>query len=138
MTQEQVHNAIRSRFKTLVATAQSLTTIYDNDPTPAPSTNTTWCRFTILPGTGRRITIGTYEYRYPGVAVAQLFGPVHRGDKTLLALADAIITAFRSVHVTGIRFESDDGDAVSPVRVGVSEGVYQINVTIPFVAAVAA
>jgi len=134
MTHEEIHNAIRSRFKTQVADALPLTTIYDNDPTPAPTDNSIWCRLTVLVGTGRRTTIGTKEYRYPGVATAQLFGPVHSGDKDLLEKADAIIAAFRGVSVGGIRFEGEGGDTVSPQRAGVTNGQYQFNVEIPFVA----
>ena len=134
MTQAEIHNAIRARFDTQVADVLDLTTIYDNDPTPAPTDNSMWCRLTILGGQSRRVTLGTKEYRTPGVVIVQLFGPLDRGDSELLTAADSIVTAFRSVQITGIRFEGEAGEVASPQRMGVNESQYQINVEIPFVA----
>lgn len=126
MTWTELHNLIRWRFQTQVATPQSLTTIYDNDPTP-PTDGSTWCRFTILRGESRRITCGVLSYRESGRAVASLFCPVGGGDGALLTLADAIATAFRSQSVSGIRYLTP-----TVVPVGESLGEYQINVSCPF------
>jgi len=131
MTYEALHNAIRSRFKTLVADVLSLATIYDNDPTKPPTDNSLWCRFTILDGQSRRIVNGIPEYRLVGVAIAQLFGPIGAGDKVLQQKADAVVSAFRSQSADGVRY----GDAYEQ-RVGQTrEGdYYQINVACPFAA----
>jgi hypothetical protein len=129
MTYEALHNAIRSRFETEVADALSLKTIYDNDPTQPPTDNSLWCRFTVLDGASRRIVNGIGEYRLVGVAVAQLFGPIGLGDKTLQQKVDAVVAAFRGRSAEGVRY----GDAYEQ-RVGQTrEGdYYQINVVCPF------
>jgi hypothetical protein len=131
MTYEELHSAIRSRFQSQVAEVLDLPTIYDNDPTDPPTDNSIWCRFTILDGASRRTVCGVPEYRLVGVAVAQLFGPVGRGDQALAEIADAIVAAFRGLSDAGVRY----GDAY-PQTVGVArEGdSYQVNVVCPFTA----
>ena len=129
MTYEQLHNAIRTRFQTEVADALPLVTVYDNDPSSPPTDETSWCRFTVLDGQSRRTVNGVGEYRLTGAAVAQLFGPVARGDGSLQQTVDAIIAAFRGQAVDGIRY----GDAYEQ-RVGQTPAgdTYQINVVCPF------
>ncbi len=131
MTYEAVHNAIRGRFATEIAAKHNLTTIYDNDQTAAPTDGSKWCRFTIRDGANNRITLGSGEYRGGGLAIAQLFDVSGKGDKDLLELADAIVTAFRGVSLAGVRFERN-GQTPEVEVVGESEGLYQINVIVHF------
>jgi len=100
VTQTTVANAIRARFASQVATPQSLTTVYDNDPTTEYPT--TWCRFTVEFGDCTRLTTGgpgSVTYRTAGRVIAQVFGPVGKGDAGVIALVDAIIAAFRGVSI---------------------------------------
>ena len=131
MTDSELHNLIRTRFKEQVQTPQSLTTIYDNDPAGPPTDGSTWCRFSIRRGETQRITVGVRQYRMMGIAYAQLFCGVGKGDGDLLELADAIATAFRSQNASGIRYGTP---SIVPVGVIESEGQYQINVQCPFAA----
>ncbi len=130
MTREALANAIRSRFKTEVADAQSLATIYDNDPSDPPTDNSLWCRLTVLDGETRRITVGVKQYRMVGVAIVQLFGPVGDGTQALSILADAIVTAFRDVTAAGVRYGVPSVQNLGRLE----EGHYQMNVTCPFTA----
>jgi hypothetical protein len=129
VTYEELHNAIRSRFKTEVAAAQTLTTIYDNDPTAPPTDGTAWCRWAILDGQSRPTVCGVSEYRLIGVAVAQLFGPLGRGDAPLQQHVDAIIAAFRGKAAAGVRYGSAYEQRVGQTAEG---DYYQINVVCPF------
>jgi hypothetical protein len=127
MTPLQICNTIRTRFKTLVATPQSLTTLYDNAPVPSRVKGTTWCRFTVDTGGASKITCGTSEFRNIGQATAQLFCPTGSGDGAILALATIIEGIFKDQAVDGIRYL-----VPTIVRAGQYEDEYQINVVCPF------
>jgi hypothetical protein len=127
VTYTEIHNAIRSRFKTQIEDGESLTTLYCNDGQAAPADNSMWCRFYILDSPGKRLTVGVKNYRRPGVAVAQLFGPLGQGDGALIEMADAIATAFTSVSADGVRYLT-----AYQQPVGLEGGQYQINVICPF------
>lgn len=92
-------NAIRERFEDQVGTPNSLVVHYDNGP-PQPLEQS-WYRLTIetmapqlaeTGGTARR-------YRTEGLIRVELHAPVGKGDGALLAIADAITTAFRNVSL---------------------------------------
>jgi hypothetical protein len=128
MTSTQLANLIQARFAAQVATPAALPTIYDNDPTQPPADGSLWCRFTILDGRSRRITLGVEQYRTVGVAVAQLFGPAGEGTSAQRQAADAIVAAFRCKTVDGIRY-----GVPSVANIGKeNQGFYQINVACPF------
>ena len=127
MTYTQIHNAIRSRFKTLIEDGQSLATVYDNDGQSPPTDNSMWCRFYIRDSAGQRLTVGVKNYRRSGLAVAQLFGPAGQGDGELIEVVDAIVAAFTSVSAGGVRYLT-----AYQQPVGLEEGRYQINVICPF------
>lgn len=126
-TFETLHNAIRSRFETQVETPQSITAVYDNGPDEHPD-DALWVRWTVLPGASNQIELGANpSYRTVGVAVAQIFQPIKQGDKAALELADVIVTTFRAVTDTGVKF------LVPSVRVVGRDGAWwQVNVTCPF------
>lgn len=128
---ESTANTIRSRFNTLIATAQSLATQYDNQDYTLPDA-TMWCRLTVLPGESAQVSIGapaSRRFRTAGVMTAQLFGPLGLGDKALLAMADQIVSAFRAVTVSGVTFETP-----SIINRGRNnqQNVWQVNVECPF------
>lgn len=128
MTSEQLANTIQARFAARVAAPQSLATIYDNDPTPPPADGSLWCRFTVLDGASRRVTVGVKEYRTAGVAIAQLFGPLGEGTHTQRQIADAIVSAFQDQTAGGVWYGVPTVSNIGKT----SQGNYQINVTCPF------
>jgi hypothetical protein len=128
MTPTQLANVIQGRFATQVAAPRRLPTIYDNDPTPAPADGSLWCRFTVLDGDTRRITVGVKQYRTVGVAIAQLFGPAGEGTRAQRDTAGAIVSAFQDQAADGVRY-----GVPAVTNIGkTSQGNYQINVTCPF------
>jgi hypothetical protein len=124
VTTLELANAVQSRFAARVAGTQAMVTVYDNDPTPAPTQALVWCRFTVKDGAARRIAIGAKEYRREGVAIAQLFGRLGEGTAGLRGVADAIVAAFRDTAAEGVRYVDNIGDN--------REGNYQLNVYCPF------
>lgn len=130
MNHETLHNTIRSRFKTQVATPQSVSAQYDNAPFAKPE-NATWVRWSVLTGESRQRSFGasTNRYRTAGVAVAQIFSPILKGDKSILALADVVKAAFLSVTDSGVVFQTP-----SIAHLGVVGDEWQTNVTCPFYA----
>lgn len=130
MTNTALHNAVRARFKAQVADAKSLTTVYDNDPTSPPADGSNWCRFAIRRADSEQIEAGPASFRKHGIAYAQLFGPVEKGDKELLLLADAIEAAFQGQTAVGVRYGKVTVRPVGNDR----SGAYQVNVEIPFTA----
>jgi len=131
VTFEAVANTIRSRFEAQVAVAESLTTQYDNQRLPDNvDVNSAWCRFAIKLGDGLLTEIGgSKTHRYPGVAIAQLFVPIHHGDREGLRLADVIKTAFRAVTVSGVTFRTP---SVNNLGLETEKKWWQINVSCPF------
>jgi len=129
MTFEAMANIIRSRFKNQVVGATGLLVAYDNAPFDEPD-NAVWVRFTVLTGDSDQASFGAQKrFRTIGIAVAQIFQPIMQGDKASLALADRIVTAFRSVTDSGVVFKTP-----SLRRVGRTEKFNQINVSCPFYA----
>ena len=127
---ETIHNVIRSRFKALVEDVETLATQYDNEGEDHPE-DALWCRFTIRTGESDRADLGVTppRDRTVGVAIAQLFDPLEKGDKTILAMADKIKTAFKAVTDTGVTFR-----VPSITIVGRDGKWWQVNVTCPFYA----
>ena len=130
MIDSDLHNAIRTRFGTEVATTESLVTIYDNDPTSPPTDGSAWCRLSIRRSDTEQVETGPSSFRRHGRVYAQLFGPVEKGDGELLELADAIVAAFEGVCAGGVRYCEA---TVRPIG-NDKKGSYQVNVEIRFMA----
>jgi len=127
MTRLQIHNAIRARFATQIETGQSLVTVYDNQAQNPPTDGSLWCRFSVRDGDSNRITVGVKRYRHQGVAIAHLYGPIGSGDGVLLAMAEAVVTAFRDVNAGGVTYLTPE-----IMSVGQEDHNYQINVEVPY------
>ncbi len=130
MGYEASFNAIRSRFQTVVANAQTpiLPTGYDNDEKFVQPEKGPWARVTILIADSDLIELGQVKtHRHIGILFIQLFDDIGNGDKNLLTLFDVIDPLFRSQLFTGITYRTP-----TLKRVGQSEKWYQINVQIPF------
>lgn len=131
MNHSAIANAIRSRFKTLVADTKSLPTQYDNQAF-TPTSGTAWARVTVLFGESAQVSFGGplgRRSRTVGVLMVQVFSPVDKGDGDLLTLAGEIATAFKGVTDTGVHFRIP-----SVRRAGRSDAEYQVNVECPFYA----
>ena len=128
MTHGAVYNTIRAQFAT-VASAATVTVIYDNQANQDTPDTGIWCRLTILPGDEHQIAMGVDRFRMVGVMVAQLFGPLGEGDGNLLTLADTIMGNFRNDTYSGVRFK-----VPSMINMGQRNSNWQINVNCPFAA----
>jgi len=122
-----VCQTIRELFRDRVATPQGLNTFYDNAPIPSHVKGTTWCRFTVHFGEPYMRTCGTLEYAVRGQGIAQLFVPTNIGDGATLALADAVVAAFRDLRLVELAF-----GIPGVIRVGQYDDEYQVNVVCPF------
>jgi hypothetical protein len=94
---------VGGRFQSTVATPQSLTVVNDNVPDRIIPTSGRWCRFSVQ--LGQRQQIGNSgvvrKFRTQGIAQAQLFEPVGRGDGVQLDLVGAIQAAFDKITLAG-------------------------------------
>jgi len=126
-TCEDVSNAIRSAFDTLVASHNSVPVFYDNGP-PGNIQEPQWVRLSVIHGDPQSVTLGSKRrVRSAGIATAQIFVPVLGGDQPALQLADLVNEAFRAVHVGG-------ADFLTPAvkTVGADGTHWQVNVSMPF------
>lgn len=126
---EDFIQTVRTRFRTLVATPQSLPTKYDNLPFTKPaSLSAIYCHWKIRPGQTTQIEKGNPKtFRTPGVAVATLFGPPGAGEEAMLELVDAIDAAFRSVSEGVVDFKSP-----TPSQGRLEDGRWVIDVFCPW------
>lgn len=125
-----IYSAIRTHFASEVATPMSLTTRYDNDARPTP-TSGLWALVTVIPGDSDVGEFGAVmRYRTLGVVTASIFQPLGEGDGASLEVVDAIVLAFRRQTVSGVHFQ-----VPSVARIGISGEVwFQTNVTCPWYA----
>jgi hypothetical protein len=128
---ESLHNTIRSRFNSLVTGPRSLPTIFDNEG-EQQDTSVIYCRLAILNTDSEQQDMGggsTQRERTIGLMVAELYGPVERGDGNLLQEADFIKSQFRRTTADGVTWRTPKVRTIG--RDGES---WQINVTCPFYA----
>lgn len=101
MTQAQILQAIRGRFRTLVETPQSLVVVQDNGPGPTAPT-AKWCRLSVAPRSKTRLTVGpTPRWEIAGDVTVNLFVSAQQGEAVMLAIVDAIDAAFSGQRLTG-------------------------------------
>ncbi len=132
-TISEATNAIRSRFDTEVAQSLPITTVYDNQDEDTPE-NDEWVRFSVRWADAVQREFGEKKsFRSRGVAVAQVFVPLGKGDGRALEIADAIVVALRAVSVQEIvTFRTPQVQYVG--RTSRSDGGehWQVNVSCPF------
>ena len=120
-------NNIRSRVNTQIATGQTVTVIYDNDPTAKPA-NSKWVRCTIVPLSRNIQELGASpQYRLEGELILQCFVPVDEGESALLPLVDACEAAFAATSANSVRYTTPYS-----LRMGRVGAEYQIDVHCPF------
>ncbi|MCC7173125.1 MAG: hypothetical protein IT459_21935 [Planctomycetes bacterium] len=118
---------IRTRLDALVATPAGISVQHDNQAFQ-PTDGQAWLRFSVRGVGGDALDIASVSaYRSAGVATAQVFTPVERGDGDALALADQVVAAFRGVTDHGVAFLAP---TVKPI--GASDSWWQVNVSIPW------
>ena len=90
-----------------------------------------WVRFAVVPGLLEKTSIGSdvQHYRLSGYVAVQVFVPAGSGDGEAGRMAWEVGEVFRGYGSGGVRCSDPE---FRPV--GVSDGWYQINVTVPFVA----
>lgn len=87
-----------------------------------------WCRITIQDGDRQAVTLGDAVIGN-GVIFVQVFTAERSGSATARALADGIASAMQHWRDTDLKTRT-----AQLVRVGPSDGYYQVNVQVPFVA----
>lgn len=130
MSQAAVIQAIRDRFDGEVADVADLLVVHDNAPTP-PAYQGTWCRFSVRIDSASQVSVGVRRWRYVGVATAQLFRPLAKGDAALLALADDVVEAFRGATIPSLMVAFMPSPSISG-QIEPDAGWANINVSIPF------
>lgn len=103
---------------------------WDNRPMCVNPTPKLWVRFSVQQGAEVQVTTGGgAHYRHAGIATAQIFGRLSKGDQALIRLADDICDEFRGRHREGLFF-----DAPSVQNLGREGMWWSMNVSLPFVA----
>jgi hypothetical protein len=124
---EDAQKAIETKFSTAWGTTTEVA--YDNVDYVPPANVLQWVRLNVL--NGATIVAGLAGsanlYRTAGVVVIQIFIKEGEGVRQGLLLADTAAAIFRGTQVDGVLYR-----APSIVRVGPSDGWYQVNVNIPF------
>jgi len=122
------YSAERIAIETRFANAWGTTTpiAYENVPFTPPAE--TYVRLTILTGEERQASMGDAPlYRHAGVIDVGIFAPIGSAAKSVAILADTIAEIFRGMQFAGITCR-----APSVRSLGVQEGRYQVNVSVPF------
>lgn len=91
----------------------------------SPTPGTSWVRLTVLPGEDQFLTLD--NYRQVGLVIIQIFTPENQGSTTARGYADTITGIFRNVKQSGVLFRMP-----TTSRHGISEGWYQMNISIPY------
>lgn len=101
MSFAEVIESVRAKFVDDVATPNALTVTHDNCPPRSIASN--WYGLELQIDGAQQVASNVAtgrRYRISGQAIVSMFCPVARGDGGLLAIADAIVTAFRGVVVS--------------------------------------
>ena len=124
-----IFNVATAKFKTDIATPESLSTSYPNEVVPPPG-NVLHARVSVLTGDSVQVTSGATGSQWVetiGDVTVSLFGPLNRGVSALVALADKIVTAFTTNTDSGVTFQ-----VPSVIILGEISGEWQVNVVCPW------
>lgn len=95
-----IGEAIRERFRTLVAVPAGIVVVNANAP-PAQSVPK-WCQMTVEFNNTQQVSTGgatAMRYRISGRIALNLFDRTGNGEGSMLAIMDTITTAFRGVSL---------------------------------------
>jgi hypothetical protein len=133
VTTVAIANAVRGRFKTLVQDATAgLLVVYDNHRNDDVPSTGRWVRFSVLFGETRIASVaqaGGRRYRTTGIAIAEVYEPIGKGESAQLPIADTITIAFRGVTLTSPQIIFDAPTLTAGSRDG---PWWKRNVQIPF------
>ena len=124
------NGTIRQRFDELWDTYNPTIpyTFDDQGESDFPSRDSAWARLSILNGEGFQVEMGmTNRWRYPGIAVVQLFVPKGSGTGLAEQVADSMKLIFQGRTISGVVFK-----ATSLLKAGESEPWVQYNISTPF------
>jgi hypothetical protein len=128
MSYEQKRKDIQSHFNTNFTGVASDKIAWDNVKFDIPTDDTAWVRISVQHNTSNYVSFGPSRLtRREGIVFVQIFVP--EGSTTLEAsqIVDNAVAVFETKLLSGVVFQSGD------VReVGVSEGWFQINISVPF------
>jgi len=123
-TPQQVHDAIRTHFKTEFADVNpTLEVVYDNSPDPHED-DEMWLRFTVLTGDRNQIDITgdpgqANKTRRIGMATTQIFERIEEGNKQSLIIANDLELVFDMKTIApGIKFRAASTSNVGRTRDG--------------------
>lgn len=122
---EAVRIAIESRLQDNLV--DSIPIKFDNVPFTFPSKKTSYIALTIQTGEGVQVAMSPKRFRHVGIITCQIFAPEGKGTKEVGEITDRISAIFQGVQFSGITCRT-----ASSIRVGETEGKFQINVNIPF------
>lgn len=123
-----LHSILRKRFREQIQQVKNYDTQYDNQADFTPPRDKLWIRWTVRIADSRQIDIcSNPRTRTTGIAIAQIFGLLSKGDKDVLIAADFVKSKFRLSTIDGVVYEEP-----TITTVGVREGRWQVNVTCPF------
>lgn len=127
-----VEQAIRAKFATDVATPSGLTVIYDN--APPTDLKQTWCRAAIVVASSEQVHgggTGRRRFRVIGSLEVALYAPSSKGDATLAALVDTVVTVFTAAKITSplVEFTPPPSPTSPPER---DEAWWRRTVSVPF------
>ncbi len=133
-TRATAYDAIRGRWKTLVADALSIATVYDNQDAEPPQTGA-WARCLISDVSGETVAIGggatARIFRRHGLLTGRLFYPYGTGTDDANDSAQTVLDSFRGVTVSGVEFFEAYAATVGP-DIGSGGRWWQINVLARF------
>jgi hypothetical protein len=99
---------------------------YDNVQFSPPATS--WIRLSILDGDAIRKNVGNPGcHRQTGVIMIQIFVTENEGTNVARQYADTLSALYRDVTFNGITCRE-----ASPMNIGLVQGWYQFNVSIPY------
>ncbi|HIJ23920.1 MAG TPA: hypothetical protein HPP64_13575 [Gammaproteobacteria bacterium] len=117
--------ADRQTIETLLSNNWVTTDIAWDGVDYTPVAGTSWISLTILSGEDQSSTMT--KYNQIGLLVIQIFTPEHTGSATARGYADTLSGIFRNAVQSGINFKLP-----TTTRVGISNGWYQMNVSVPY------
>ena len=123
-------NTLLDRWRAQLALSSwsAKTVAYPNKQFDPPSDDI-WFRVAVFPGESRAASLSTAtrRWRNQGVLIVEVYVPTGQTDEDAVAIADDVVGFFRGVDLTGIVMQ-----APSIERVGLDEGFYRMNISIPY------
>jgi len=111
---EAAHNAVTTRYKTLIADVWSLVTQYPNFPNVSKNGIDRWTRVSVQWNTAILLERGvTKTFDTSAVFVVEIFVRLGKGSQPYMEIVDAVDVAFRLRDVAGLSYK-----VPYPVRVG--------------------